>query len=267
VSEQPGATWEGWTARELAERWGSPEIHLFESLGSSNDVARRLASVGAPPGTVVLAEEQVAGRGRAGRIWASPPGLGLWFSVVGRAAGAGDAGPLPLRVGLAVAAALDPFLGGAEVGIKWPNDLWVGERKLGGILCEASWTGERPGAVVAGVGLNVLHPANAFPEELRNRATSLALETARPIFRGKVADAVIPLVLRAVLDDLPLDVAALASRDLLRGHRVVVSDPMTGGVLAKGTAAGILADGSLRVLRAEDGEEQHVRSGTVRRLE
>jgi BirA family biotin operon repressor/biotin-[acetyl-CoA-carboxylase] ligase len=266
VSDHPGVVWERRTAKELAARWGSPEVHLFESLGSSNDVARRLASVGAPPGTVVLAEEQVAGRGRAGRSWASPPGLGLWFSVVGPPAGGTNRGVLPLRVGLAVATALDPFLGPTAVGIKWPNDLWVGERKLGGILCEASWEGERPGAVVAGVGLNVLHEAKAFPDELRNRATSVALEAGSAVARRDVADAVIPAVLRAVLDDLPLDVTALAARDLLRGHRVEVVDPVTGLLIARGDAAGVLGDGSLRVIDAA-GTEQRVRSGTVRWLD
>lgn len=262
--DRPGAAWEGWTAGELAERWGSPGVHLFESLGSSNDVARRLASAGAPAGTVVLAEEQVSGRGRAGRSWVSPPGLGLWFSVVGPPAAGAGGSVLPLRIGLAVATALDSFLATPPVGIKWPNDLWAGGRKLGGILCEASWTGARPGAVVAGVGLNVLHEANAFPDGLRSRATSVALEAASPVARPEVADAVIPAVLCAVLDGLPLDVAALASRDLLRGHLVEVTDPVTARLVARGEAAGVLADGSLRVLGARDGDEHHLRSGTVR---
>jgi biotin-(acetyl-CoA carboxylase) ligase len=114
--------------------------------------------------------------------------------------------------------------------------------------------------------LNLLHEPHHFPADLRDRATSVALEAAGAVVRGEVADAVVPAVLRAVLEDLPLDLPALAARDLLHGHRVEVSDPMTGGVLATGMAAGILADGSLRVLD-DEGREDLIRSGTVRRAE
>lgn len=263
--ERVAHVWEGLPADDLARRWGAPAARVYETLGSTNDVARRLAAEGARPGTVVLAEEQTAGRGRAGRSWSSPPGTGLWFSVI--AAPLDDTAPafLPLRVGLAVAAALDGLLRGAKVGLKWPNDLCVGERKLGGILCEATWEGARSGAVVAGVGLNIQQSAEEFPPEIRGSATSLAIEARGPVARLEIADRVIPAVLGAVVSGVQLNAAELNARDLLRGHRVAVTDPMTGRSIVAGLAEGIGSDGALLV-RDGGGAVQRVTSGTVRRM-
>lgn len=263
--ERVAEVWEGLPSDDLARRWSAPAALVYQTLGSTNDVARRVAAEGARPGTVILAEEQTAGRGRAGRSWSSPPGTGLWFSVI--ATPLGDAAPplLPLRVGLAVAAALDGLLSGAKVGIKWPNDLCVEERKLGGILCEATWEGSRAGAVVAGVGLNILQSAEAFPPEIRGGATSLAIEARRPVARLDIADRVVPAVLGAVVAGATLDAVGLNARDLLRGHRVAVSDPMTGRSIVAGVAEGIGGDGALLVRDAR-GAVQRIASGTVRRV-
>ena len=95
--------WEGATAAELAARWGVPAVHLFERIGSTNDAARALADAGAAAGTVVIAEEQLAGRGRGGKEWASPPGLGIWMTVILRPATLPAPGLLPILVGLAAA--------------------------------------------------------------------------------------------------------------------------------------------------------------------
>src|SRR5690606_3397421 len=251
----------GCEAEALAERWGAPAVHLFRRVGSTNDVARGLAAAGCEPGTVVIAEEQVAGRGRAGRVWSSPSGLGLWFSVVVTPLDAASTAVLPLRVGLAVAQALDHFLPGETVGIKWPNDLGVAGRKLGGILCEAAWEGTVLRALVAGVGLNVLHAEGDFPPELRPLATSLRLAAELPPQRLDVADRVIAAVVATARLPEPLDVAGLARRDQLRGRAIAVADPATRRVIVEGVAAGILGDGSLQV-HGPSGTRS-VRSGTV----
>src|SRR5690606_25268427 len=113
--------WEGKTATELAEEWRVPRVVLLSDVGSTNDFARSLAANGTPVGTTVLAERQLAGRGRSGRPWASPAGLGLYLSFVARPTV--TALPIyPLRVGLVVARALDTWTGG-EIRVKWPNDL------------------------------------------------------------------------------------------------------------------------------------------------
>lgn len=268
MSEEPAGSYDGVTASELANRWGCPEVHLFASLGSTNDVARRLAAAGSPAGTLVLADEQVAGRGRAGRTWASPPGFGLWFSLVAPPAGE-RAAALPLLVGLSVASALDAFLPASGVAIKWPNDLYVGERKLGGILCESTWEGARAGPVVVGVGLNLRQNADTFPAELRGRATSVKIESGAEVSRLVVAARLIPAVRITLSGALRLDpdrLDALERRDVLRGHPVEVSDPMTGRRIAVGQAQGINSQGSLLV-REASGAQRRVHSGTVRRLD
>jgi BirA family biotin operon repressor/biotin-[acetyl-CoA-carboxylase] ligase len=250
---------------ELAREWGAASLRVFARLGSTNDLARGLAAAGAPERTVVLAEEQVAGRGRAGRGWSSPPGLGLWTSFVARPTG--DPSLLPLRVGLAVAEALDPFLGGSPAQLKWPNDLLVDGRKLGGILCEGSWEAGGAGFVIVGVGLNVLHSASDFPEEIRERASSIAIAAGASPERRAVAGSVVPAVLAALAGPAQLDADFLArmdARDALRGMEVEVTDPTTGERIARGTAAGIAADGSLRLLPDDGGPPRSIRSGTVR---
>lgn len=262
MTERPAASWEGAAAAELAARWGAA-VHLYETLGSTNDVARRLAGAGDGLPIVVLSEEQRAGRGRAGREWVSPAGLGLWVSVAVQPPPPEELDRLPVRVGLAVAEALDGFLASpARVGMKWPNDLWIGEAKVGGILCEAVWVGQRPGPVVVGVGLNLLHSAADLPVASGYPATSLALASGRPPARLEVAGGVVPAVISAAAARGGLSVDRLRARDVLFGRPLEIVDPMTGASVAQGVGTGIEEGGAL-VLRTAGGV-QLIRSGSVR---
>lgn len=259
--------WEDQSANELAERWEVPEVRLYRTVGSTNDVARELSGE-IPPGGIVLAEEQRRGRGRVGRAWSSPPGLGLWFSVVAPTNPAGVA-TLPIRVGLALSEALDPWTEPARVMVKWPNDLVLESRKLGGVLCEAAWAGDRLDHVIVGVGINLLHEKSDFPMELRSLATSLLVGGGGvQVRRLDVADAIVPAVGRAVaagkgsLEDI---VDALVTRDALLGKRIAVHEPETGRVLAQGEGRGIGPTGALIV--GVEGDRMHVTSGTVRIVE
>ncbi len=229
----------------------SPSIVRLASTPSTMDALHALAEAGAAAGTAVVAEVQAAGRGSRGRSWSSPRG-GLWLSVLARPRAAALE-VLSLRAGLAVAELLETL--GAEGGIalKWPNDLMLGDRKCGGILCEARWQGATPAWVVIGVGLNV---TNAVPTEVAETATGLA--SALPAL---TADAlVIPVAeaLRRVdaaagaLDDG--ERARFARRDWLRGRAVAAP--------VAGTADGVAADGALLV-RGPDGTTAAVRSGTI----
>lgn len=151
-------------------------VHRLASVGSTNDEARRLAQAGTPHGTVVVAEEQTGGRGTRGRTWHSPPGLGLYASFVLRAP-AGRPFPLlhlvPLAAGLAAAEAVAE-VSGRTVRLKWPNDLILEGKKLGGVLCEGV-TGEPAGDyVVVGLGINIGHGPEDFPPSLRGTAISLS---------------------------------------------------------------------------------------------
>lgn len=167
--------------RALGERMFGSDVHLFQSLDSTNDTAAALAREGAAEGTLVIAEEQKCGRGRLGRGWDSQPGLGLWFSLVLRPAmDARRSSGLSLVGAVAVASALRDSCGVAAA-VKWPNDVVVGARKIGGILAESMITGNQVDFAVLGIGINVLHRECDFPEELRPTATSVRITTGRVV--------------------------------------------------------------------------------------
>jgi BirA family biotin operon repressor/biotin-[acetyl-CoA-carboxylase] ligase len=148
--------------------FGSPHRH-FARTDSTNTRARELAEAGAAHGTVVTAGEQTDGRGRQGRTWTAPPGGALLYSAILRPVDERHL-LLPLAVPIAVCEAAEQLAPGTECAIKWPNDVWVGGRKLGGILIEAR---PQDGWAVIGVGLNLEIAAHEFPSELRETATSL----------------------------------------------------------------------------------------------
>jgi len=228
-----------------------PSLIRLTTVPSTMDALHALAEKGAPAGTAVLADVQTAGRGSRGRSWISPPG-GLWLSVLARPAIAGLE-LVSLRAGLALAETLDQFLTGERVGLKWPNDLMLGERKTGGLLCEARWQGAALAWLVIGFGLNVTNPPDA---SLASSATFLG--ATRPDISP--ADLVGPLVraLREVdAGPGPLssaEQARFARRDWLRGR--VIERPVAG------IADGITPDGALRV-RAPGGQAIEARAGTV----
>ena len=149
-------------AAELATLLHLPRVELLESVGSTLDVAHELGVSGAGAGTLVVAEEQTAGRGRMGRTWRSEAGAGVWLTVIERPASAAGLEVLSLRVGMLVAPALDRFASSA-VGLKWPNDLYLEGRKLGGTLIEARWREGIPDWVAIGVGINLRPPPTVPP--------------------------------------------------------------------------------------------------------
>ncbi|MDQ3389231.1 MAG: biotin--[acetyl-CoA-carboxylase] ligase [Gemmatimonadota bacterium] len=265
VCEDPAERWEGRTREALAVSWGVPEVHLYERVGSTNDVARSLAAAGAAAGTVVLADEQTAGRGREGRSWSSPAGLGIWLSLILRPQALPAPGLLPLRVGLAASRALDAYAAPGLVQVKWPNDLCLAGRKLGGILCEASWKGDHLAFMVVGIGINVGHAPDDFPAEIRERATSLRIAAGWSPARDEVAGALVRGVSTLAGESAALLGAAeleeLGRRDPLRGRAVEV----VGAERATGVVMRVTPEGELLV-RSSSGVLRRYRSGTVRLL-
>lgn len=161
------------------------EIHYHEDVGSTNEVAKRLALQGARQGCLVIAERQSRGRGRLGRRWYSPEG-GLWFSVVLRpTVNAAKVPKLALMAAVAVSKAISEALG-LRVEIKWPNDILIRGRKVCGILAEATLKGENLQFVVLGVGLNVNINVQALPREVRESATSLNKVAGRKVDRNEL---------------------------------------------------------------------------------
>ena len=209
--------------------FGTPRRHLL-STGSTNDLARELAVAGAPSGCVVTAAEQSTGRGRRGRTWSAPAGAALLTSAILRPL-APHHRLLPLAVPVAVCEAIER-VASAGCAIKWPNDVWIGERKVAGVLIEA-----RPAEwAVIGVGVNVAIADDDFPADLRWPATSVG---------GGVG---VETMLTALCEELGTWVdappeavlAAFRDRDALRGRRISWAD-------GEGTAAGIDDDGDLIV--------------------
>ena len=165
-------------------RLGALAQHVFwyPEVGSTNDLAARLAETGATEGTVVAADAQTSGRGRRGRMWASPAGAGVYVSVVLRPSR--QVAPLlTIAAGVAVAEGIQAATG-LETHVKWPNDVYVSERKLAGILAEAGSSSAAVDYVIVGCGINVT-PA-AYPPEIGARATSIELELGRAVDRGLV---------------------------------------------------------------------------------
>jgi BirA family transcriptional regulator, biotin operon repressor / biotin---[acetyl-CoA-carboxylase] ligase len=236
-------------------------LRFYDTIGSTNDVA---ASIGVE-GAVVVAAEQTAGRGRRGRVWFSPPGSGVYVSVVlapGRSSidPARAPGLVTLAVGVALVEGIETATG-LRAGLKWPNDLYVGPRKLAGILAETCGSGSPIDTVVVGYGINV--GPMAYPPELGDRATSLESELGRPIAPYTV---------------LAETLASLASRyaDLLAGRFDAILDawrrfaPAARGARVawqaasgprRGVTDGIDRDGALLV-RVDDRVERIV-SGEI----
>jgi BirA family biotin operon repressor/biotin-[acetyl-CoA-carboxylase] ligase len=152
-------------------------LHFFETIGSTNDEAKRLAAEGAPEGTVVVALEQTAGRGRQDRSWLSEPGKNLTFTIVLRPRIApASLGVVSLYASAATAECVTS-LAGKPAGCKWPNDVVLSGRKIAGILCESSISAAGVAFAVVGIGLNVNQ--EVFPAGLAARSTSVAIETGR----------------------------------------------------------------------------------------
>lgn len=237
-------------------RLGRPLI-LKAITGSTNDDARALTAEGAGHGTVVLADQQTAGRGRLGRTWSSPAGENLYLSVIWRL-GLEDAIPpaLTLAAGLAVSEALDAFTP-TPTAVKWPNDVRHRGLKLSGVLTEAVFRGSRPSGVVVGVGVNVR--GEVMPDGLADIATSLRRVAGRDVARAEVLGAVLTRLDEALTAVVTGGFATLRGRLLARcetiGARVTV-----GGVT--GVAEGVADDGALRV-RDAAGALHEVRSGEV----
>jgi len=156
--------------------FGLPHRH-FRVTDSTNDRARDLVEAGAPGGAVVTAREQTEGRGRQGRVWTAPEGKALLYSAILRPLDERHL-LLPLSVPLAVCAAAEALRPGIECQVKWPNDVWLEEHKLSGILIEAK---PQDGWAVIGVGLNLSIAPDEFPPDLRQPAISLfgAMEGTR----------------------------------------------------------------------------------------
>ena len=207
----------------------------MDTTTSTLDVAHRIAAAGAPAGTLVIANEQTAGRGRGGKSWQSSPGAGIWLTLIERPTETSGLGVLSLRVGLAAAEALDRFAP-EPIRLKWPNDLYADRGKLAGILVEARWREQSVEWVAIGLGVNV-----KAPENIEN-AAGLEPDTELLDVLGEL----VPAIREAAQASGPLradEREEFNARDMARGKACI--EPAVGRV------AGITPTGELLVALAD----------------
>jgi BirA family biotin operon repressor/biotin-[acetyl-CoA-carboxylase] ligase len=235
-------------------------LELHESIGSTNTRALELARAGAPEGTLVLAEGQTQGRGRLGRRWHAPPGSSLLMSLLLRP-------PLLLRqapratmiCSLAAVEAIGQVCG-LVARVKWPNDIVLGERKLGGILTELGARGEQLDYVIVGLGLNVNLDLSSLPE-LMAPATSLSIEAGRPVSRLELLLA----LLRGIEVRYERMAQGWSPHGEWREHLATLGQEVCVGTAAEvieGRAEDVDEDGALLV-RTHDGRLLHILAGDV----
>lgn len=254
-------------AAELTSRlhtsWAARPVIFHETIDSTNNEVKRLAEDGAAHGTLVISEIQEKGKGRRGRSWSSPKGEGIWMSLLLRP----DFPPMQASMmtllgAMAVADAIKRVTG-LSAGIKWPNDIVVGGKKVCGILTEMSAEIDYINYVVIGIGINVNNGAD-FPEEIKKVATSIFLETGEKAPRAAIAAAVWEAFEGyyekfVTAGNLSLIREAYEGMLLNLNQAVCVLDPLG---MWKGTARGIDETGRLLV-EDEEGTLRAVDSGEV----
>jgi BirA family biotin operon repressor/biotin-[acetyl-CoA-carboxylase] ligase len=226
---------------------GSPLLYRQE-VASTNAEARSLAVSGAPEGVVVIAESQTAGRGRLGRRWSSPAGRGLLFSVLLRPTlPMSDVHLLTLVAGCAAAQAIESMTG-VPTGIKWPNDLMLGDRKVGGVLMEIAGHQDAVDWVIAGIGINVNTELGELPATLSRSAGSLKSASGAAVDRSELLARILLMLdaeyAAAMSSGFARALDGFRDRDYLLGRSVSVQT-RDGGV--PGRAAGINERGALLV--------------------
>jgi len=242
-------------------------LHILTEIPSTNTLGLTLAASGEPHGTVILAEHQTAGKGRLGRSWASPPNKNIYCSVILR-------DPrlqqhltwVPLVTGLAISEAIqtEQLI---KPSLKWPNDLLIGNKKLGGILCESISRGNTPNLLIIGFGININASIDDFPEDLQPTSTSLLQESGQPCNRNTL--------LACMFNNLERWYDQLASNNIDAVHSAYADECSTLGLDVRctltgtreihGRATAIGIDGSLHVTPFQQGAKKtiEIRSADV----
>jgi len=244
----------------LATRYLGQQVWVHQEVDSTNDEARLLADQGTPEGALVVAESQRAGRGRRGRSWYSPAGVGLWYSLLFHPPGQLTSGVLPLLLGVAIAFTLRRGCN-VQACLKWPNDILIAHRKVAGVLCERYAPAGQDPVLIAGTGINVHQ--ETFPVSLQSSATSIYQETRekpnRCLLLKQLLQETENLYLEAVesgtsrILDQAKELSATLGQDILWKvglHQV------------RGRACDLLPDGALLV-ETESGCRQTISAGDI----
>lgn len=247
----------------LATRTLGRNLRVEAQTASTNDIAKQLAQDGAPDGTVVLADQQVRGRGRQGRSFASPAGVGIYMSLLLRPQVENSHLPqLTLVAGVAAAEAIEE-VSALPVELKWPNDIMIDKRKAGGILTESIIQADQSPVAIVGIGINVNTTLEQFPAELRGQVTSLALAAGRFVPRLPAAAAILGHFEPLYDTFQQSGLAPILPRWLRYGR--VAGKPVrctTERGVEEGVALGLDEDGALLV-RSRESQRLRVFSGEV----
>jgi BirA family biotin operon repressor/biotin-[acetyl-CoA-carboxylase] ligase len=246
--------------RALTTRYLGRRIELRDRVDSTNREGVALGQADVEHGTLVLADAQTAGRGRLGRHWFSPPGRNIYASIVVRRPVDGDRlsqwlSWLPLMAAVSVAEAIDT-VAGTNISVKWPNDLLIDGRKVGGILCESGTSARSGSFQVVGIGININGMSSDFPHDVRETATTIRQETGRHIDRNRLLAHLLKELEFCMEDYLSRGVERIA---LAYQRRSATLGKTVKAVLADGSefiglAREIGSDGSLTVVRRPSGE-------------
>ena len=242
-------------------------LHILTETPSTNTLGLTLAESGEPHGTVILAEHQTAGKGRLGRSWVSPPNKNIYCSVILRDSRLQQhATWVPLVTGLALSEAIQTEQS-ITPSLKWPNDLLIGNKKLGGILCESTSRGNSPGVLIVGFGINVNTRQDEFPTNLQATTTSLFQESGQTGNRNTLLACMFNQLERWYdqLDSGNIDVVHSAYAAVCSTLGLHVRCILTGTREIEGRATAIGKDGSLQVIPFEQGAKKpiEVRSADV----
>lgn len=234
------------------------KIHYFDTIDSTNTYAKKLAAQGAPEGTVIIADQQTGGRGRMGRSFSSPAGMGIYLSLILRP----DCLPEELmHLTCAAGVAAVRAIHNPNVGIKWTNDLVIGKRKLGGILTELSVNSHtgKVDWVVIGIGINCCQKRSDFPDEIRDIACSLAInyQDTPPLVAALIEQ--LHIMRNTLLTEKKEIMEAFTENCVTLGTEISV---VRGEYIGHGKAIGVDENGGLKV-EYPDGTTETVTSGEV----
>ena len=248
------------------ERFGKT-IHYYDVLDSTQTIAHKLAQDGAPEGTVVISEEQTAGRGRMARPWESAHGTGIWMTVIVRPdVTPQQASSYTLVVAVAISKAIKALYKNVEPAIKWPNDLLIDGKKCTGILTEMRAEADCVQALLVGIGINANQIVEDFSPEIANIATSLRLAAGEEINRAALVATILQYLEQYTERYVKYGFASIKDEweqaSCTIGQRIEVT---TLREKFEGVASGITDEGVLQV-RLDDGTVRTIYSGDVRMI-
>ncbi|WP_456278570.1 biotin--[acetyl-CoA-carboxylase] ligase [Bacillus sp. AK128] len=247
----------------LKTKYLGRSIHYEETVTSTQKIAHKLAYDGANEGTIILAEEQIAGRGRLDRSWYSPKYTGIWMSIILRPAIPLPQSPqLTLLAAVSIAQAIQEVTG-LEPEIKWPNDILFDRKKTVGILTELQAEADRINSIIIGVGINVNQSEQDFPDDIKEKSTSLFIQSGKKVNRAELIQTILEKLEK--LYESYLQTGFYPIKLLWEAYAIsigkeIVASTLNGKII--GMAKGITDEGVL-VIEDESGKTHYVHSADI----